>query len=701
MNIKRAIVVFLAAAASAAMPAGDVFVDGEGVLREADGREIAAWGVNYYPPFSLDYHAIKEKGLDHKAVMREDVEQFRLLGVDAIRLHCFDRQISDAEGRFIDNEHEELLDYLISLCASNGIRTILTPIAWWWAKSGEGFSSRHAMKQLVGDRELWPLQQRYLREFVAHRNRYTGFTYGEDPAVLFFECINEPLYEKDARDEDITAYADALAAAIRTGTSKPVFYNSWSGKNKAVGASSVDGVTGSCYPLGLLALHELQGPRLSCVRESTLRPDASVAKKAKAIYEFDAADTEAAYFYPAFARLFRHEGAQAATMFQYDPTALAAENRNWETHHFNLVYTPRKAVSFLIAGEAFRRLRRGCRFAPAERGMSFAPFRVDALRDLSEMATDTDYLYSCDPVTPPPAPEKLRRVVGTGRSSVVASSGTGAHFLLRESPGVWKLLLMPSVFQTGNPFSGEPGAKFAKSTERIELAVHLPDLGERFVVRDETGAKTLARALAGRVKLDAGAYRLVRREISGDRPDDVNFIDVDDALGYAAWKHGLRKGWWISLGKGCDDRGEPSLVSTVKKGAFSDEFPAEHLRIYRDPTPLGAFFTNLGPGKAVRIRARATTPHTRKVELALIMPGGYAWGTNVELSQEWREIEIPVERFRFFSQWGLQKPDVLELDIGRIEAVNFCIGRWILGDCQNREHGFEVSSVRPVFGESL
>ena len=697
MTAMRLAACILSIAVACGATAGDVFVDGNGVLREEGGREIAVWGVNYYPPFSIDYHAIKDKGLDHKAVMREDMAHFKLMGVDVLRLHCFDRQISDAEGRFLDNEHVELLDYLIALAATNGIKTVLTPIAWWWAKSGDGFSSRHTMRELVGNRALWPVQQRYLREFVAHRNRYTGFTYGEDPAVLFFECINEPLYEKDARDEDVTAYADALASALRTGTKKPVFYNSWLNKNKAVGASSVDGVTGSYYPTGLLAGKELAGPLLASLRESTLHPDSSIAKKAKVIYEFDAADTEGAYFYPAFAKLFRHEGAQMAAMFQYDPVALADENRNWQTHHLNLVYTPRKAVSFLIGGEAFRRLKRGCAFESSERGMAFGPFKVDAFRDLSEMATEKEFMYTGDTSSVPPAPKKLEKVVGVGRSSVVCSSGTGAYFLRRIENGRWRLELFPSVMKVANPFSGKEGAKFVKSPCEMELAVHLPDLGEGFVVRMPDERRAVGRAVDGRVLIAPGKYDLVRRDISGDSPDDVEFLDVDDALQHAAWKHGLKKSWWISLSAAKDERGRPALRSTVKANAFNDEFPAEHLRLHRDATPLSVHFPGLRRGKAVRVHARALGDKSMKVELALVMPGGYAWGTNVELTPEWRDIEVPIGKFRYFIQWGLAKPDGMELDLGRISAINFCLGRWLLGGAVPSE-GFEVSMVQPVFG---
>ncbi|MBR2837202.1 MAG: hypothetical protein IKE55_00295 [Kiritimatiellae bacterium] len=671
-------------------------VDAEGVLRwSADGREVAAWGVNYYPPFSLDYHAIQDLGLDHKAVIREDVAHFRLLGVDCIRLLCFDRQISTRDGHLVDNENLELLDYLIAHCASNGIGTVLTPIAWWGGiRVCDGFSKHYSMEQLVKDRSLWPVQERYLREFVAHRNRYTGHAYGDDPAVMFFECINEPIYAKDVTDEHVTEYANTLAAAIRTGTRKPVFYNSWHGRNKAVGASSVDGVTGGYYPTGLVAGRELPGPHLATLyRPTSLEPDAHIARKAKAIYEFDAADTEGAYMYPAIARLFRHEGAQMASMFQYDPAALADRNKNWQTHHLNLVYTPRKAVSFLIGGEAFRRLPRGCPFAPSDVSIAFPPFRVDASRDLSEMATATDYLYSCDPVTPPPAPEKLRRVVGTGRSAVAESSGTGAYFLLRRREGAWDLRLFPSVFPVADAFVGGDEAKVVKSSAAVEMAVRLPDLGRKFVVRDANRrGRFVARTVDGRMKLFPGRYFLVRSDVAKDKPEDTELLDVDDFFA-----HPPRKAEdWGSFRRGTDDRGNPSLVFWVEKGGFTDKNPARHVGFHREALPLAMYFPGLGPGRAVRIRARAVDAKTRKMEVLLSVSSRHTWAANVDLSEEWREIEVPVSAFRYFSTWD-ELPEGTTLDLGRIWVVRFGIGRWLLGQDVTGERGIEVSSVRPVF----
>ena len=62
--------------------------------------------------------------------------------------------------------------------------------------------------------------------------------------------------------------------------------------------------------------------------------------------------------YPAMARTFRSVGAQFAAMFAYDMLRTASRNLGWQTHYLNLVYTPRKAMSAIIAAEAMRRLPR-------------------------------------------------------------------------------------------------------------------------------------------------------------------------------------------------------------------------------------------------------------------------------------------------------------------------------------------------------
>ena len=474
------------------------------------------WGVNYYAPFALDYCELARRGFDHKAAIRDDVAHFRRLGLDLLRIHCFDRQISRRDGTLADTVHLELLDYLVSVAASNGMRTVLTPIAWYgWSPmddvAREGFSNIATMQDFTSRRDLWPLQARFLAAFAAHTNRYTGLPYGKDPAIVAFECVNEPLYPDGWPQKNVTAYIDTLVDALRKGgATQPVFYNSFNGYNEAAGASIADGVSCCAYPLGLLAGRPLVGPQLAKIRESTLKPDKHIAGKRRMAYEFDAADTLDSCLYPAIAKMLRGEGVELAAQFQYDPLALADENRNWHTHYLNLVHTPRKALSLLIAGRAFKAVPRGTPFAPDAHRIAFPPFLVDADRDLSEMATDSEYFYSNDPVTPPPRPAALRRVYGCGRSSGAASDGSGAYFLDKAADGMWRLQLYPNVITVANPFSGVAGVKTKIVPGAAALTLHLPDLGNGYAVRGARDGAVVAMAVDGRVILPPGDYVLTR-----------------------------------------------------------------------------------------------------------------------------------------------------------------------------------------------
>lgn len=494
------------------MFAAAVVVGTMAAARPIDGL----WGVNYYAPFALDYNELARRGADHKSAIRCDVAHFRRLGLDLLRVHCFDRQVSRRDGSLADTVHLDLLDYLLCVAASNGIRTVLTPIAWYgWSPmddvAKEGFSNIARMQDFTSRRDLWRIQAKFLSEFASHTNRYTGLSYGNDPAVAAFECVNEPMYPDNWPQTNVTAYIDMLVAALRRGGARqPVFYNPFNGYNEAAGASRADGVSCSAYPLGLLAGRPLVGPQLSKIRESTLKPDAHIAGKRRMAYEFDAADTLDSYLYPAIAKMLRGEGVELAAQFQYDPLALADENRNWHTHYMNLVFTPKKALSFLIAGRAFKSLPRGASYVPDAKRLVFPPFLADAERDLSEMATETEYFYSNNPVTPPPNPAALRRVYGCGRSSVVASDGSGAYFLDKAETGMWRLQIYPNVITVANPFSGSADMKTALVPGDVSICVRLPGLGDEFMVRRPSGGKAVARAKDGRVVLSPGDYVLTR-----------------------------------------------------------------------------------------------------------------------------------------------------------------------------------------------
>ena len=152
----------------------------------------------------------------------------RIQGLDCLRIHCFDRQISDVEGHLVDPDgHLAKLDYLIALCASNGIVTVLTPMAHWggggdWKGGFCDHYCKDGYEPLVGDEKLWTVQTTFLREFAEHRNPHRGnLSYAEDPAIPCFELVNEPEYAADFTGEQAAAYANRLLEGIRrSGTLK-------------------------------------------------------------------------------------------------------------------------------------------------------------------------------------------------------------------------------------------------------------------------------------------------------------------------------------------------------------------------------------------------------------------------------------------------------------------------------------------------
>lgn len=104
-----------------------VYVDANGVMRWSDTRKEASFfGVNYTLPFAHAYRAMGYLGIDRKAAIDRDVYHFARLGLNAYRIHIWDVEISDGEGNLLENEHLELLDYLIFKLQERGIRIVIT-----------------------------------------------------------------------------------------------------------------------------------------------------------------------------------------------------------------------------------------------------------------------------------------------------------------------------------------------------------------------------------------------------------------------------------------------------------------------------------------------------------------------------------------------------------------------------------------------
>lgn len=505
---------------STAAPGGDMFVDNAGVLRwQKSKQEVALFGVNYTTPFAHAYRAHQRLGVNHEQAIRQDVYHLSRLGVDAFRVHVWDVEITDTVGNLLENEHLRLLDFLVNELKARGIKIILTPIAYWnngypENDSGTGFSSIYTKGQAYTNPRAIAAQERYLTQFLNHRNPYTKTLNREDPDILAFEVCNEPKYSSPLAP--ITAFADRMAAAIRaTGCRKPVFYNVSENPDvyEAILNAKVDGLTFQWYPQGLVAGHTLRGNFLPYVDQYPIpfSGDARFRNKAKMIYEFESADILQPIMYPFMARSFRTAGFQWATQFAYDPLALAYANTEYQTHYLNLAYTPAKAISLLIAGKAFRTVKRGQQFGRYPQDSVFGDFLVSYRRQLSQLNTPEEFYYTASTAAAPKQPAKLLHLAGVGSSAVVRYGGTGAYFLDKLAPGVWRLEVMPDAVAIRDPFEKAAPEKVVTqilwNEQPLQLA--LADLGQAFSLRGlNEGNAAQATAASGRVRVRPGVYLL-------------------------------------------------------------------------------------------------------------------------------------------------------------------------------------------------
>jgi len=482
----------------------------DGVLRwEDSGDEVTLFGVNTYPAFYAEYQEMKARGLDIRAEIESDLDQLARLGFDLIRVHCFDREFSTADGALVENERLALMDHLIAEAKARGIYTMLTPIAWWPTPGDEGgFSGHIPMADMIADPSTWPIQQRFLAEFVQHVNPETGLAYKDDPAIVAFETINEPIPPHGTPDEVVIGHINAHVAAIRgTGCTKPIFYNGWGGRLAAVAASEADGCTFGWYPTGLQSGGSLLGDCLSSVDRLDYAHDPVLEGLAKAVYEFDAADVASGVLYPAMARSFRAAGIQLAAQFQYDMTATAHHNAHWPTHFLNLFYAPQRAMAMMVASQAFHRLPRGGTYAAHPEGDQFGAFRVSHEENLTEMIAEDAFLYSADTQSAPPNMASLTLIAGVGSSPIVLYEGTGAYFVDRLEAGRWRLEVLPDAVWVDDPFSSR---SINDETARVlhrerAMTLRLPDLGADFRA---TMAGREQAATDGRIVVTPGVWEL-------------------------------------------------------------------------------------------------------------------------------------------------------------------------------------------------
>ncbi len=508
----------------------DVYIDSSGVMRWKNSsllpnqkdEEVNLFGVNYTTPFAYSYRAHKRLGISLKIAIDMDVAQMARLGFDAFRVHMWDREISDKDGNVLVNEHLDLFDYLLKKLEDNGIKIIITPIAWWatgWPEPDEktaGFSQNYNRGELITNQNARAAERNYLKQIINHVNSYTKLSYKDDHSIIAVEIINEPNHPQ--KGQETTDYINEMAKVLRdAGYVKPLFYNISENCNnvqaQAVCNANIDGISFQWYPTGLVHNKMLSGNYLINVNRYLIPSDSikGFNKKAKMVYEFDAADIGASYMYPAIVRSYREAGMQFATMFSYDPVHIAWSNTEYPTHFLNLLYSPSKAIGLMIAGKAFHLLPRMKSYGDYPLNNRFGDFRVSYDEDLSELNSDTAFYYTNNTKSNPKNIVSLKHIAGIGNSPVVNYDGTGAYFLDKLDKNIWRLEVYPDVLWIKDPFEqtsmSRQVSKLYRNTRKMKLSI--PELINKFEITSLSADAKLVKEISRQeFSIRPGAYLL-------------------------------------------------------------------------------------------------------------------------------------------------------------------------------------------------
>ena len=204
----------------------------DGVIRDAAGQEVRLWGVNYYAPFNHNFQNIREMGVDHRKAIDQDLAHMKLMGLDFLRFHLYEREISDAQGNIVENEHLRVFDYLMEKASEEGFYVMITPLTWWNTIENQVMMDRYYAYWHIGvgaafgfsnyfgkDAMLWnpaarACQKRYLSQLFRRKSTVSGKQIYEHDGVVAVEPFNEPL-RKLAREDAVKATSASMDKVFR------------------------------------------------------------------------------------------------------------------------------------------------------------------------------------------------------------------------------------------------------------------------------------------------------------------------------------------------------------------------------------------------------------------------------------------------------------------------------------------------------
>ena len=661
-----------------------VYLDGDVIKWVSDGSEVRLFGANYCLPSACDYRAAGYLGADRKSMIDEDMDHFKRMNFDALRLAFYgDYENTSTTGSLQENDHLDLLCYLIKQATDRGIYMLLTPIVTYdsrWPENeyssnidpnGTGMARSYDKWQLMFASETpHTYACNYIKELLNYTNPYTGNQIKNEPNILFIEMINEPAYASDflTYQSSYTAtYREAMNSLVEavksTGCQKPTFMNVSQNMHvsSTVNSSNIDGGSYAWYPFGLNNRRTVENngllwvDRLEKLMDKTTYP----FNKARVVYEFDATDKCDGYTLPAMVREFRRAGVQFAAIYDYDMLRTAPYNNSNRTHYTNMVYTPNKAVSAMIAGEVMRQVAAGSNNTYYPANNTFGDFVLDHDNNLSMLDDGTRYYYSNTTTVSPTNSATIGHIAGCGSSPVVSYDGTGIYFLDKTGDDTWSLEVYPDITEVSDPFYGfgsltditSPSVVHKSAYNTRSMSINLPSLHGSFSL--EPGKYTITGgSITASEELAAKDFYKSFEGITEPTVIPVSNTETNITLTRAnadRWNRCYYSRTFHSptstLSIDWDNATQRSYYNYTVN-SLTDNQDYTNYGYYPDAT-LSIYVGDRMPenytAETFTINAKYTTNQTSTVLFLVVDNDGNAWGKPITLTGEYQDITVDVD----------------------------------------------------------
>jgi hypothetical protein len=515
----------------------------DGVIYFEDGREVTLWGVNFQSCMSWEHNRIRSVSGQHRnfdlesyeKMVLEGFDEIQKMGCDLIRVHLSPADYTDNDGNITENPWTHMLDMTMAECRKRGIYvnlSLLNHLGQHNKKSPFAIHKEKKWKWMI-TKDGREHGERFVRQLMERQNPLDARSmYRKNPAWIVAEIMNEPHFPvKMGEDAGVDAiYRDWLQDNGRKVTessfrafAKVSYLNYMNRMKRVIEDAGFMGVV--CWNLlwsqgpkhmswapfeafsesnlGLCSFSTYPGQH-----ESSKMKPAEVAQvnqlgyllksyhkedwqgwlrepgyrgKARIVYEYESWHTQSAHLYPLMAKYFKAQGAQMATMWTYTFSDSAPYFSPERSHFLNLISTPKKAASFVVAGEVFR----------SEKRLEPLSFKSDVMDSNAHYAasyksdtsyySDEDSLYHAGNISASELKSRSpKRIAGYGTSPWLDSERRGMYFLER-TPKLWSLELMPHSTFRKTPII-EPNQKRRK--KMVELWVDIePSQDHRVSIR--------------------------------------------------------------------------------------------------------------------------------------------------------------------------------------------------------------------------